>query len=143
MYPQQPQPGPTEIRVRYKKSVSILYIVLGSLLLAIALWALLNSMLSYWIILGPLLLAAGIVSLSVPIIRFEPTTATMTMHGPFGNKVRTFGAPKGERISFDGTTITRQTSNGKTKKIRTGSGEPEDVQRLHQTLWAMQQQQQQ
>lgn len=142
MYPQQPQPGPAEIKIRYKKSVSVMYIVFGSLLLAIALVALLNDMLSFWIILGPLLLAAGIVSLSAPFIRFEPTTATLTMHGPFGNKVRTYGAPKGERISFDGTTITRQTADGKTKKIRTGSGEPEEVQRLQQTLWSMQQQQQ-
>ena len=139
MYAQQP-PGPVEVKVRHKTHVSVLYIVLGSLLLLIALIALLVNLLSFWIVLGPLLLAAGIVSMSVPCIRFNPATATLTVHGPFGNRVRTFGAPKNERIVFDGTRILRLAADGRAKTIRTSSGNAEDVRRLQQVLASMQQQ---
>lgn len=131
-------PGP--VKVRYKNSASVLYIVAGSVLIACGLLILLLDALSFWLILGPLLLAAGIVMRSMPFMTFEPAQGALYLHGPFGNRVRTFGAPKGQRLYFDGTALMRVGADGNPKKIRTGSANPTDLQHLHQAVWAGQQQ---
>ena len=137
MYPTQTPPAVIEIR--HKSSTSILFIVAGSILLAIGLTALLLDALSYWLLLGPLFIAGGIVSRSKPFMVYDIGQGALFVYGPLGNKVRTFGAPKGERIVFDGTQVMRLRADGSQKRVRTGSGNPEDVQRLHQTLWSLQQ----
>ncbi|MCH7231938.1 hypothetical protein L0U85_13900 [Glycomyces sp. L485] len=127
------------IEVRYKSSTSVLLIVAGSIFLAFGVLALVLGTFSLWLILGAILLAGGIVSRSKPFLVFDAGQSTMYMYGLLGNRVRTYGAAKGEQLVFDGTNIMRLTAAGKQKKIRIGSGAPEDVKRLQQTLWSMQQ----
>ncbi|WP_100444255.1 hypothetical protein [Glycomyces xiaoerkulensis] len=139
MHPTHPAPQAQEITVRHRTVASVMFIVCGALFLLLGVLALTGDGPAVWLILGPVILAAGIVSRFVPFIRFQPATATLIMHGPFGNRVRTFGAPKGERLYFDGSNIMRLKPDGKQKRVGTGSGEPADVQRLQQTLLGMQQ----
>ncbi len=143
MHPAHSHQPPTSglIEVRHKASVSVMFIVSGSILLGLGLLSLFFELFSLWVILGPLFLVTGIVSRSKPYLRFDLGQGAMHMYGPLGNRVRTYGAPKGERIAFDGANVVRLRADGGRKKIRTSSGEPADVQRLQQALWSLQQSQ--
>lgn len=143
MHPTHPHQPPTTgvIEVRHKASVSVMFIVSGSILLGLGVLTLFLEMFSLWVVLGPLFLVTGIVSRSKPFLSFDLGQGSMHVYGPLGNRVRTYGTPKGERIVFDGANVVRLRADGGRKKIRTSSGEPADVQRLQQTLWSLQQSQ--
>ncbi|HLU28911.1 MAG TPA: hypothetical protein VKZ65_10770 [Glycomyces sp.] len=140
MYPAQPHPA--AIDVRYKPSLSVVYIVGGSLFLLLSVLSiLLQEPISVWLVLGPVFIVVGVLMRSKRFLRFEPAQGALYMYGPLGNRVRTYGAPKGERIVFDGANIMRLRADGKQKKVRTAStAHPEDLQRLQHALWSLQQQ---
>jgi hypothetical protein len=141
-YPPQPPQPPATVDIRYKPFISVMYIVGGSLFLLLSVLSLLlQERVSFWLVLGPLFIVAGIVSRTKHFLRFDIAQGALYMYGPFGNRVRTYGAPKGERIVFDGTDIMRLRADGKQKKVRTAqTALPEDLQRLQHTLWSLQQQ---
>ncbi|HEU5128187.1 MAG TPA: hypothetical protein VFU12_09375 [Glycomyces sp.] len=155
MYPGQPHPqqhphqlpppqaqAPLRVDVRYKPSLSVMLIVAGSLFVLLATLLLaLEERGSSWIVLGPIFIVMGVLSRSNHFLRFDIGQGTLYMYGPLGNRVRTYGAPKGERIVFDGANVMRLRADGTQKKVRTAStAHPEDLQRLQQTLWSLQQQ---
>lgn len=151
MYPNQPYPqqqppphphAPARVDVRYKPSLSVMYLVAGSLFLVLAVLMFVTAeRVSFWIVLGPLFIVVGVLSRTNHFLRFDIGQGTLYMYGPLGNRVRTYGAPKGERIVFDGANVMRLRADGTQKKVRTAStAHPEDLQRLQQTLWSLQQQ---
>ncbi|GAB3223653.1 hypothetical protein GCM10027447_11590 [Glycomyces halotolerans] len=139
MNPARPSQPAGIIKVRYKPYVGVLYIAAAALMTGSGLLALVQNTFSpVWLIVGPFLLVAGILSLFNPFLTFDVTQGNLYMHGPLGNKVRTYGAAKGERLYFDGGEVMRVRQDGSQKRIGTGSGRAEEVQHLKQTLWSLQ-----
>ncbi|WP_026925037.1 hypothetical protein [Glycomyces arizonensis] len=139
MHPTHPQQAPALITVRHKPSNSVLFIVFGSVLLALSLALLFADRFSVWIAIGPLFIVAGILSRSAPFMTFDIAQGNLYMHNLFGGRVRKWGAIKSERIVFDGANLVRLRADGTQKKVRTSAGRPEDVQYLQQTVWSLQQ----
>lgn len=139
MHPTHPQQAPAVITVRHKPSLSVVFIVLGAVLLALGLLVLLADVFSMWIVIGPLFIVMGILFRSNPFMTFEVAQGNLYAHNAFGGRVRKWGAIKGERIVFDGANLMRLRADGTQKKVRTFSGHPEDVQYLQQTVWSLQQ----
>ncbi|MEU6857445.1 hypothetical protein AB0B28_01010 [Glycomyces sp. NPDC046736] len=136
-----PPPAETEIKVRYSTGYSITVVVLGSLILATVIIALLagTSLVNVNLFLGPLFLLIGILSFSKPICSYEPATGTFRMHALLGPVVRTYGAPKGERLWFDGNKIVRVLPSGKQKRVWLTGSNAGDKARLIQVVTAQQQ----
>lgn len=137
----QPPPYqvPAQIKVRYQLWMPIVFVVTGSIMLVVAVLALAAGGLSYWLILGPLFLAVGVLYFYNPLLTYDPATGNIYMHGAFGNKVRTFGPGKGERLYFDGSAIVRLRPDGKHKRVKTTACRPEDVLNLHRAIAALSQ----
>lgn len=136
MNPNAPAPV---LKARWKTVWPVLYIVAGGLFLLLALIALTQGGISLYLILGPLLLAMGILSLTMPIYSYEPPTGAFYMHHPFGYRMRTWGAPKGERLWWDGTNLMRILPDGKQKRVKLNYGRPEEVGAIVQAIAAQQQ----
>ncbi|WP_026929597.1 hypothetical protein [Glycomyces tenuis] len=145
-YPHQPpapQP-PAEVRVRHKPYLSIMMLIAGALGLvagALSLTADTPSVSIIWIVVGPLFLANGIMSFTKPVATYDMRQWNLYLYNPLGIRIRTYGAAKGERIVFDGTNIMRLCADGSQKRVNLSlSAHREDLQRLQQTLWSLQQQ---
>lgn len=138
MYPPPPE---TEIKIRFSTGYSTTMVVLGSLILATVIIALLadTSVVNVNLFLGPLILLIGILSFSRPICSYEPATGTLRQNALIGPVVRTYGAPKGERLWFDGKKVLRVLPNGKQKNVWLTFSNKEDKARLIQVITAQQQ----
>ncbi|MCD0444581.1 hypothetical protein LO763_13215 [Glycomyces sp. A-F 0318] len=113
------QQNPHVVTVRLATGLSVLYIVLGALFLLLALLALLVGAVSFYLVLGPLFLVMGILTLSRPYCSYDTATGELGLFSPLGFQVRTYGAPKGERIYFDPAQakVMRALPNGAQKKV--------------------------
>ncbi|GAA1672815.1 hypothetical protein GCM10009830_18780 [Glycomyces endophyticus] len=139
-YPPAPQ---HIVKVKYKTWAPILFTVAGALWLVVALMNVLVGTFSIGIITGPLFVLIGILTFSQPLASYELATGALHMHSPLGFKTATYGAPKGERLWFDGTNLMRVMADGRQKKVNLKAGRPEDVAQVVQAVAGAQQQPQQ
>ena len=128
--------NPYAVTVRLSTGLSVTYIVLGSLFILTALLQLLTGDVNLAIVLGPLFLVLGILFLSRPYCSFDTSTGELALFSPLGFKVRSYGAPKGERIYFDRTQakVMRALPNGQQKKVSMFGVNKEELARLVGTL---------
>lgn len=113
------QQNPYLIAVKYSTALSVLNVVAGGVLFLVGVLALLAGGISFWLILGPLLLIMGILSFSKPYCTYDTATGALDLFHPFGYRMRSYGAPKGERIYFDPakSKIMRARQNGGPRKV--------------------------
>lgn len=126
------QPNPYLVTVKYSTGLSTLNVVAGAALLLVAILALLGGRISFWIILGPLLLVMGILSYTKPYATYDTATGALELFHPFGYRMRSYGAPKGERIYFDQakSKVMRAQPNGKHRKVSMIGMNRDDLARL-------------
>jgi hypothetical protein len=126
------QQNPYLIPVKLSTGFSVLYIVVGALLLLLALLTLLGGRFSIQIVLGPLLLLFGIMSFVKPYCVFDTATGALNLYSPLGFQVRAYGTPKNERIYFNPATsrVMRARPDGKQSKVSMFGVNREDLARL-------------
>lgn len=123
--------NPHVVTVRYNTSFSIVFLVSGAVATIAALLGLLASNgLTFGLFLGPVFLLIGACSFRRPHLAFDTATGTFTIRSAIGSKPRSLGAPKGERIYFDGVNIMRLLPDHRTRKISTSNANREDLARL-------------
>ncbi|MDN3238462.1 hypothetical protein [Glycomyces tritici] len=124
--------NPYLVPVKYGTGLSVLNIVAGGLLLLLGVLALLGGRFSFWLVLGPLLLAMGILSLTRPYATYDTATGALDLFHPFGYRMRSYGAPKGERIYFDPakSKIMRARQSGGPRKVSMVGMNRDDLARL-------------
>jgi hypothetical protein len=129
------QQNPYLVSVRLSTGFAILEIVLGAVLGLVGLLVILAGGFSVWIVLGPLFLIMGILSLSKPYCTYDTATGALYLHSPLGIKY-TYGAPKGERVYFDRATskVMRARQNGAPRKVSMFSVNREELARLISVL---------
>lgn len=128
--------NPYLVAVRYGSGLSTLNVVAGGLLLLLGVFALVGGRFSLWLILGPLLLAMGILSFTKPYATYDTATGALELFHPFGYRMRQYGAPRGERIYFDPATskIMRALHNGGPRKVSMVGMNRDDLARLASVL---------
>ena len=126
------QQNPQLLTARIGTVQRVLFIVLGGLLFALGLLALLAGGISIYLILGPLFLLMGILSTTNPYLRFDTATGELGLYSPLGFKSRTYGAPKGESIYFQAATgkIMRALPNGSHRKVSTFGVDRNELARI-------------
>lgn len=134
-------PAPAMVEVRHKPYMSVLFLIAGSIGLVLGPLSLFTgrSLYGVWLLIGPVFLAMGVMTRIKPFVAYDVGRANLYLYSPLGYRVRTFGAARGERIVFDGANVLRLAADGSTKRVNVSSGRPEDLGRLCQTLWALQQ----
>lgn len=130
------QPNPYLVAVKYSTGLATLYVVAGALLGLLAVVALIGGRISFWLILGPLFLIMGILAYSKPYATYDTATGALDLFHPFGYRMRSYGAPKGERIYFDATKskIMRARQNGGPRKVGMMGMNRDDLARLISVL---------
>ena len=130
------QQNPYRIAVKYSTALSVLNVVAGGLLFLLGALALLGGRISFWLILGPLLLVMGILSFSKPYAVYDTAAGSLELFHPFGYRMRNYGAPKGERIYFDPATfkIMRARQNGGPRKVSMVGMNKDELARLISVL---------
>lgn len=130
------QQNPYVVTVKLATGFSVLYIVLGALFLLLALLNLLLGQINLSIILGPLFLAVGILTLSRPYCAYDTATGALALFSPLGFQVRSYGAPKGERVYFDPAQakVMRALPNGAQKKVGMFGVNKDELARLISVL---------
>ncbi|MFC3495230.1 hypothetical protein [Glycomyces rhizosphaerae] len=130
------QQNPYRIDVKYSTALSVLNVVAGGLLFLLGVLALLGGRISFWLILGPLLLIMGILSFSKPYCTYDTATGALDLFHPFGYRMRSYGAPKGERIYFDPakSKIMRARQNGGPRKVSMVGMNKDELARLISVL---------
>jgi hypothetical protein len=130
------QQHPYVVTVKLSTGFSVLYIVLGSLFLLLALVQLLGGQVNVAVVLGPLFLAMGLLTLSRPYCAYDTATGALSLFSPLGFQVRSYGAPKGERIYFDpaGAKVMRALPNGAQKKVSMVGVDKDQLARLISVL---------
>lgn len=139
-YPPAP---PQLLKVGVKTFYSVLYLVFGILSVLIGVLTWITGGFSVFPIIGVLFIVAGSLSFTMPAFTYEYATGALYMHSMFGNRARTYGPPKGERLWFDGTNLLRIKVDGKQKRVNLRVAKPEEVAQLLQAITATQQQAQQ
>jgi hypothetical protein len=126
------QENPYLIPVKLSTGFSVLYLVVGALLLGIAMLALLAGNISFHIVLGPLLMLFGIMSFIKPYCVFDTATGALYLYSPLGFQVRAYGTPRNERIYFDPSKskVMRARPDGKQSKVSMFGVNREDLARL-------------
>lgn len=139
-----PAPGETVLKLRHKTLYSVLYVVAGALFFLNGVVALVDGRFAAFpLVFGLVILVAGILSFVMPAFSYEYATGALHAHALFGYRVRTYGAPKGERLWFDGQKVLRLRQDGKPRKVNVKICNDEDAGRLKQLLIAQQQHEQQ
>ncbi|SDD17958.1 hypothetical protein [Glycomyces harbinensis] len=130
------QQNPYLVSVKVSTGLSVLYMVVGGLFILLALIALLAGAISFYLILGPLFLAMGILTLMRPYCIYDTATGALGLFSPLGFQVRSFGAPKGERIYYNPATakVMRALPNGAQKKVSMFGVNKDQLARLIATL---------
>ncbi|MCC3762030.1 hypothetical protein K3N28_02960 [Glycomyces sp. TRM65418] len=110
---------PYLIPVRLGTGFSVLYLVAGGLFLIIALLTMLAGAVSFHLVLGPLFLLMGILSFFRPYCVYDAATGALHLYSPLGFQLRTYGAPRNERIYFDpaNAKVMRALPNGRQRKV--------------------------
>ncbi|THV28381.1 hypothetical protein [Glycomyces paridis] len=130
------QQNPNVVTVKIGTGLSVLYIVLGALFLLLAIVQLLTGDVNIPIVLGPLFLAMGLLSLSRPYCTYDTASGALGLYSPLGFQVRSYGAPKGERIYFDPAQgkIMRALPGGQQKKVSVFGVNKSELARLVSVL---------
>lgn len=128
--------NPYLVTVKYGTGLAVLNIVAGGILGLLGVLALVGGRFSFWIILGPLFLIMGILSFTRPYCTYDTATGALDLFHPFGYRMRSYGAPKGERIYFDPakSKIMRVGQNGKPRKVSMVGMNRDDLARLISVL---------
>jgi hypothetical protein len=113
------QQNPHLITVKAGTGMSVLWLVVGSLLLLVGLLAAAAGAFSIHLITGSLFLVIGVMSFSKPYCGYDSATGTLYLYSPLGFQLRAYGSPKNERIYFDPTQakVMRALPNGKQRKV--------------------------
>ncbi|SDK55980.1 hypothetical protein SAMN05216298_0544 [Glycomyces sambucus] len=134
-------PAPPQIlKVRYKLWFPVLCTVVGGVLALVGLLNLMVGNFTVGIVTGPVLLLVGVPSFVNPYLSYEPATGGLYMHSPLGYRAATYGAPKGERLWFDGTNLLRIKADGTQKRVNVKLSRPEEIAPVLQAVTAAQQQ---
>lgn len=130
------QSNPNLITVRMSTVFSVLFLVLGSLLLLAALLTLLAGGISLHLILGPLFITIGVLSFSKPYCAYDSATGALYMYALLGFQMAAYGSPKNERIYFDPTKakVMRARPDGKQSKVNTFGVNRNELARLTAAL---------
>lgn len=128
--------NPNIVSVKYSTGLSVLNVVAGGLLFLVALLVLIGGAISFWLVLGPLLLIMGIMSFTKPYCTYDTATGALDLFHPFGYRMRAYGAPKGERIYFDPakSKIMRARQSGGPRKVSMIGMNRDDIARLISVL---------
>ncbi|MFG3340133.1 hypothetical protein [Glycomyces sp. NPDC048151] len=81
-------------------------------------------------IAGLAFLAGGVRSLFRPRYRYDTEAKSLTVYMAVGPGTKGIGAPKGERVYFDGRRIMRELPNGDRRKVSTVGADKDDLARL-------------
>lgn len=128
-----PSSSSRHIEIRFARRWSVVMSAMGVVLLVCAALSLLMPFIPT---MGPLalaglaLLAGGVRSLFRPRFRYDTETGALTVYMAAGPGTRGIGAPKGERVYFDGRRIMRELPDGGRRRVSTVGANRDDLARF-------------
>ncbi|THV28369.1 hypothetical protein [Glycomyces paridis] len=129
--------GPRYIRVRYSRPTSFLMTGMGGVLMVVAALSLFMPFIPLLVpigLAGLALLGGGLRSFFGQRYLYNPSTGGLTVFMAFGPGSRGLGAPKGERVFYDGRRIVRELPDGTRRRVSSTGTNRADLARLVEAL---------
>lgn len=121
------------IEIRFAKRWSVIMCAMGVVLLICAALSLLMPFvptMGPFALAGLAFLAGGLRSLFRPRYRYDTETGALTVFMAVGPGTKGIGAPKGERVYFDGRRVMRELPDGGRRRVSTVGANRNDLARL-------------
>jgi hypothetical protein len=126
-------PASRYIEIRFAKRWSVVMFVMGVMMLICAALSLLMPFvptMGPFALAGLAFLAGGLRSLVKPRYRYDTEARALTVYMAVGPGTKGIGAPKGERVYFDGKRIMRELPDGSRRRVSTVGANKDDLARL-------------
>lgn len=121
------------LEIRFARRWSVVMCAMGVVLLICAALSLLMPFvptMGPFALAGLAFLAGGLRSLFRPRYRYDTETGALTVFMAVGPGTKGIGAPKGERVYFDGRRIMRELPDGGRRRVSTVGANRDDLARL-------------
>jgi len=105
------------VKVGYNPTWAVVSLVLGAMLLVLALIGLTNNGFNPLIILGPLLILAGVLQLVRTYFEFDPGTGVIVVRALAGPATRRFGGQGNGRLTIANNRIVCTQPDGRSRKV--------------------------
>ncbi|MFC3495229.1 hypothetical protein [Glycomyces rhizosphaerae] len=118
------------LEIRFARRWSVVMCAMGVVLLICAALSLLMPFvptMGPFALAGLAFLAGGLRSLCKPRYRYDTETRALTVYMAVGPGTKGIGAPKGERVYFDGKRIMRELPDGSRRRVSTVGANKDDL----------------